>query len=272
MKPVTAEWQVLAEWSDALQAIVQGGHLDVFTAYGETAAVVADHALQTYQGYLKGQRLPNGASVQHPSGNLAKHATLKEGPGFCDYSLENDAAYAEAIEKGTKQRDLKEILPTAEKARRAKDGSLYLIIPFRHGTQQNAVGLRPMPSRVYAMAQALRRSSITGHRMEPSVTRPGQQVERNVYSWGDHLTVAQLRAAGASFREQNRYAGMYKFGEPGHSSYVTFRVMSSKSPGWILPARPGIWAARTAAQVALQDGESLLKEALWEDLNRMAGI
>lgn len=266
--PIEIDWNVLQEWAPTLQTIISSGNLDLFTSYAGVSQQVAAHALDTYRGYLLGQPLPNGASIQSPSGNLAKGAALAE-KGFLDYYLENPVAYAEAVEKGVQQRDLKEMLPTAKKARRAKDGSLYLIIPFRHGTQ-GSIGIKPMPARIQAMAQALSRSKVKGHKQELSGT--GHMVTRNTYAWGDRLTVAQIQAAGGSFREQNRFQGMYKFGNARHTSYVTFRVMSQKSPGWVVPARPGIWAARSAAEVARKDGEGLLNEALLDDLLRIAGI
>jgi hypothetical protein len=263
------EWGALSGWSETLQAIVQGGHLDVFTSYAETAGVVATHALILYQGYLKGNPLPNGSAVQRPSGNLARHASLDE-PSFLDFRLENPESYAEAIEKGTRERDLKEMLATAPKARRAKDGSLYLIIPMRHGTQENSVGLKPMPQTVYAMAKSLQRSSVTGHRMEMSAT--GFMVQRNTYNWGNKLTQKALQESGHSFKDQNRFQGMYKFGNVGHSSYMTFRVLSSKSTGWVLPARPGLFPARTASEEAYQDGKEHLGLALLDDLLRLSGL
>jgi hypothetical protein len=262
-------WSVLGEWTEAFQAIIHAGHMDVFTSYAETAAVVAQHSLMLYQGYLKGIPLPNGASVQRPSGNLARRATLAE-PGYLDFRLENDAEYAEAIEKGTQERDMKKILPTAPKARRAKDGSLYLIIPFRHGTQQDSVGMRPMPETVWRAAQKLKRSSIVGTREEVSGT--GHKVQRNVYNWGGSLTGKALSSLGLSYKEQNRFEGMYKFGEKGHSSYVTFRVMSEKSSGWIIPARPGLFPAKTAAEEAYRDGKDALSSALLDDLMRLSGL
>jgi len=254
---IQIDWPLLLEWSEALQAIIAGGHLDVFEAYKETAAVIANHALITYQSYLKGSPLPNGKAVMHPSGNLAHHAELKEGAGFCEWSLENEEKYAEAIEKGTKQRDLKEILPTAKKTRRAKDGTLYLIIPFQHG-KPGAVGLKPMPARIAKMAEKLTRSAIVGTKMEKSGT--GFMVQRNVYKWG-----TSLKGVGG------KHEGMYKFGNAGHTSYLTFRVMSQKSSGWVLPPREGLWPAKTAAQVALEDSAGLLTDAVLEDLMRLAG-
>lgn len=263
------DWDVLSDWTDSLQAIIQGGHLDVFTSYAETAAVVASHSLMLYQGYLKGIPLPNGASVQHPTGNLARRATLAE-PGYLDFRLENDAEYAEAVEKGTQERDMKKILPTAPKARRSKEGALYLVIPFRHGTQQDSVGMQPMPQTVWHAAEKMKRSAITGTRPEVSAT--SHSVQRNTYSWGGSLSAKALAGMGLSFKEQNRYQGMYKFGQAGHSSYVTFRVMSEKSAGWIIPARPGLFPAKIAAEEAYRDGKDALSGALLEDLLRMSGL
>jgi hypothetical protein len=263
---IEIDWKVLQDWAPALQNIISAGHLDMFTSYAAVSEQVAAHALETYRGYLLGQPLPNGAAVQHPSGVVAKGAELAE-KGFLDYYLENPVPHAESLEKGVQQRDMKDCLPTAKKARRAKDGSLYLIIPFRHGAP-GSVGMAPMPARIHAMAQALSRSKVTGHRQETSGT--GFDVTRNTYKWGGKITTSQIQDAGGTFKSQNRFSGMYKFGNARHTSYVTFRVMSSKSPGWIIPARPGIWAARTAVQVATQDGQGLLNEALAEDLLRIS--
>lgn len=267
---LVVDWPVLLQWSETLQAIIQGGHLDVFTAYAETGAVVAQHSLTLYQGYLKGHTLPNGSAVQHPSGNLAKHAELAAN-GFLDWSLKNDESYAEAVERGTKERDMKEALAKSDKARRSKDGHLYLIIPFRHGTQ-GSIGLRPMPMRVQQMAQALKPSKVSGHFTEPSVHGNGVMVQRNSYKWGGRLSASSLSDAGLSFKMQSRYAGMVRFGNKGHHSYMTFRVMSEKSSGWVIPARPGLWPAKTAAESAFQDGKGALADALLEDLLRLSGI
>jgi hypothetical protein len=266
--PIEIDWKVLSDWIPALQSIISTGNLDIFTSYADVSVQVAHHALDTYRGYLLGQPLPNGASIQHPSGALAKGATLTE-KGFLDINLDNPIAYSEWVEKGVKARDMKDMLTTAKKARKAKDGSLYLIIPFRHGSP-GTVGLHPMPARVWQMAQELKRSKVTGHYQEVSAT--GHQVTRNKYKWGGHLKVSDLEAAGLPFIAQNRYAGMYKFGNQRHTSYITFRVMSQKSPGWLVPARPGIWAARTAVQVANEDGTSLLTQALVDDLLRLGGV
>lgn len=266
---IQIDWAVFSEWSDSIRAIIHGGQLDVFSTYSETCGAIATEALVRYQGYLKGQPLPNGASVQHPSGNLAKQAELVTGSGFCEWSLVNDESYAEAIEKGTKERDLKEMLPTAKKARRAKDGTLYLIIPFRHGTP-GTVGLKAMPSKVHQIAQKLSRSRVTGKYAEVSGT--GHMVNRHTYKWGDKLTNAQIVAAGGTFKDQNRFQGMYKFGNEHHTSYITFRVMSEKSAGWVVPARPGLWPARTAAESAIKEGSPLLAEAILDDIKRLAGL
>lgn len=271
MAEIRIEWNVLEEWIPALEQIVKSGQLEAFSTYAETAGVVASHSLSLYQGYLKGMPLPNGAALQRVSGNLAKGARLEE-PDFLDFRLENSVAYAEAIENGTAERDLKAMLKTAKKARRAKDGSLYLIIPMRHGVP-GSIGLPPMPASIHGMAQKLERSRIVGTKMELSGT--GHMVQRNIYNKGyskNSLTVDQIQGAGGSLRDQNRYQGMYKFGKAKHTSYITFRVISEKSKGWVIPARPGLFPARTAATQAFTDGKSLLAEALTDDILRMAGL
>ena len=281
LEPLVIDWSIFSDWSEALLEIVRVGNLEIFTSYAQAAEMVAVRSLNLYRGYLQGARLPNGAAIQHPSGQLAEHATLMGNGQYLGYVLHNDAAYSEAIERGTKSRDLKDMLPTAHKARRGKDGALYLIIPFRHGTP-GTVGLRAMPQGIWERAMKLSRSRITGHRMEPSVTHPGEMVQRNVYgffnkegkwvsTWGRHLTLNQVQNAGGSFKEQSIYQGMYKFGLPRHSQYITFRVMSQNSaPGsWIRKAVPPLWPARFAAEEGFRQGKSFLEEALTEDIMRI---
>jgi hypothetical protein len=258
-------------WIAAVKAAIETGELSEFVHYAEAAKVTTEIALDHYRRYLEGGRLPNGTAIQHPTGKLAKFARMEE-RDFLDWHLMNDAAHAEAIEKGTAERDMKKGLPTYEKSRKAKDGTFYLIVPFRHSIPgATATGMKPMPKRVYEIAQHLKRSKITGNYQEPSVTRAGM-VTRNVYKWGQKVTVGQLEKAGLSFREQSHLQGMYKFGAKGQSQYITFRVMSQKSAGWIIPARPGLYPARYAKDEALREMNDTLNQAIMMDLQALSGL
>lgn len=173
-----------------------------------------------------------------------------------------DYKYAEEIETGRPQKDLKRMLNTSLKVRISKKGSRYLIVPFQHNTPgSNATG-RAMPQEIYAMAKNLAPSSITGHAQRLSGTgaydiksRKRLTVNRNTYKWGDRLET-----------DNNRYSGMVRFdtGSSGsrHSTYLTFRVMSEKSSGWIVPAKPGLFLAKAVAEAMQPKAESAFQEAM----------
>jgi hypothetical protein len=266
---------LVVDW-DALEALkpelamvehfLGGGGNAAFSSYWETAEVVATHGLELYQGFCKGVPLPSGRKVQHPSGSLSRATRLER--TATDWVLHNDSPYASFVEEGTKAYDMKQALQKSEKARRAKDGSLYLIIPFRHGTP-GAVGLRPMPARIHALARVMQKSSITGRRMEPNAF--GRPVARNTYAWGDRLSPKKITEAGGSSFDARRFGGMVRFGNPkgGHGSYMTFRVMSSKSSGWVRPAIPGLFPLKTAIEESTREGQEFLQAAFMEDLGRL---
>lgn len=99
------------------------------------------------------------------------------------------------------------------------------------------------------------------------------KISRNTYSWGERMTEKELRQLGLSEGDVKKYTGMYRFEKnpnitrqftvkllhlleniPGinkfvnrtqaanqYSNYITFRVMSEISRGWIRPARPGMY-------------------------------
>lgn len=245
-----------------------GGSAGAFESYWEVAEVVAKHGEELYQAYCKGLPLPSGLAVKHPSGSLARSVRLER--TATDWVLHNDAPYASFVEEGTKEWDQKKILQTSQRTRRAKDGSLYLIIPFRHGTP-GSVGLPPMPKQIHGMARKLQKSSITGSRME--LNAHGAPVSRNTYAWGGRLKSKAILAAGGTLQDAQRYGGMVRFGHPkgGHGSYITFRVMSEKSRGWIHPAVEGRWPLKTAIKVSSEEGLPHLQAAFMDDLGRLLG-
>ncbi len=100
-----------------------------------------------------------------------------------------------------------------------------------------------------------------------------QKIPRNTYRWGNRVTGNELRDMGLADDEIRKYEGMYRFEKnpnrsqrilvqflrllsnfPAvskfinrtqaanqYSNYITFRVMSETSQGWIRPARPGMY-------------------------------
>ncbi len=90
-------------------------------------------------------------SLKRVSGEYAK--AISEGlvypaeGGDLTGRVSADTPYAQAIEQGQPARDMKPGLLSGTKARRGKDGSIYNIIPFRHGTP-GAVTLKQMPTEI----------------------------------------------------------------------------------------------------------------------------
>lgn len=164
-----------------------------------------------------------------------------------------DVPYARTIEEGTPARDMKPGLLGGEKVRRAKDGSLYTIIPFRHGTP-GAATLAPLPRAVYDQARTLARSQITGTYRGRNAW--GRFTRRHRYQWGGRLGdmgpgAHRDQPPGHEYTHTTSiYSGLVKMGKPGHTQYMTFRVVSSKSPpnSWWRPAvEPKPIAAAVAA-------------------------
>lgn len=171
------------------------------------------------------------------------------------YSAEivSDYRLAAEIENGRPRKDLKAVLPTAKKARRSKKGSLYLIIPFRHNvpTASGEGAHAPqMPQHVYSQAKGLSPSRV----LAPGSKKPAQRVSatghlvpQHSYNWGGRLP-AGLVPKSKPHHKTDRYAGMTRFdtssGKQKSSAYMTFRVMSEHSNGWIIQPRQGLYLAK----------------------------
>jgi hypothetical protein len=172
---------------------------------------------------------------------------------------------------------MKQDLPKAPKARKAKDGSLYLIIPFRHGNPK-ARGIQPMSPEVYKLAKAMSFSyhkGVVGSR----VSATGHTVPLYGYEWGDRLG-AGLAPKAKPWHVTDYYQGMYRFRDLGttkgpkkSAGYITFRTMSQKSDprSWIRPAQPGLYPLDTAMQEAWNANVPFLEAALWEDIQVLWG-
>lgn len=150
--------------------------------------------------------------------------------------------YAEQIENGRPARDLKQMLNTSLRVRSGKKGR-YLYIPFRHNTPGSDATGNAMPASVYQVAKTLEASMITGQTTRQSgldaqdiKTKKFLTVPQNTYKWGGRLV--------ADAGMHKNYNNMYRFdtSTPGgakSSQYLTFRTMSERSKGWIVPAQPG---------------------------------
>lgn len=189
--------------------------------------------------------------------------------------VSTDYKLAGEIETGRGPRDLKKMLDTSSKVRRATDGRRFLVIPMRQNTPGNGALAKAMPQGVYNLAGAMAASSVVskGRRQSGQVTvlspttgmhaatkqsrylsNPKTQqavtVVSRKYAWGSRLTAAAIKGAGMDAATAKRYAGMVKFpdGSGGHT-HMTFRVMMEGATGkWVIPAQPGKYLARQVAQ------------------------
>lgn len=237
-----------------------------FPEFLRVAEDISADAEGLYRGYLGGKPTPAGKAVQHPSGATAR-GIKRNRTGFLAWSLSNDAPAAKALEEGTPERDMKECLPTAPRARRSKKGDLYLIIPFRHGVPTTR-GLNAMPKEVYKLAVQMQFSRVLG---APSTrtSATGWEVPRWSYRWNGRLPDARkLQNLGIDEGVARRMSGMVRMSKAGHTSYMTFRVMSQASPpgSWVRPAVPGLWPLRYAVDEAMAQGRDRMEDALEADL------
>lgn len=195
-----------------------------------------------------------------------------------DFSAEISSTYANAepIETGRPQRDLKKMLDTSLKVRvvgKGKNaGKRYLIIPFRHNTPGNVAHGQDMPVAIHRLAQKLSVSKVTGSTYRQSGTgaynvgnRQPIKVKQKTYSWGARLP-AGLSPKLKESHAADPHAGMVRFktsaGGANSSSYLTFRVMMEGSPGWIVPAKPGLYLAKNVADALQIEAPLVFAEAL----------
>lgn len=206
--------------------------------------------------------------------------------------IQADYKWAQEIESGRPQRDLKKMLNTSLKVRRTSKGTRFLVIPFRHNTPGNDASSRPMPPQVYEMAKQMEASVVSGNRQRPSgevthlspksgmapaskqseylsnpATKKAMTVNQNSYQWGDRLGKAAMKAAGVSQADRKRYDGMVKMNTstPGgakSSSFLTFRIMTENSKGWIVPAQPGQFLAKKVVDDMQPKASAAFAEAI----------
>jgi hypothetical protein len=188
----------------------------------------------------------------------------------------SDYRYVEDIENGRPPRDLKKMLDTSMKVRTSAKGKRYLIIPFRHNTPGNDALGQPMAEHVYAEAKQLSPSRITGQGFRQSgtgafdvSTKRRYLVPARKYQWGSSLPAGMVPKLKPQHKTDPA-AGMYRFetspGKQRSSSYVTFRVMSEDSDGWIVPAKAGLHLAQIVAEAMRTDAETIFAGAIQDDI------
>lgn len=233
---------------------------DVFPSLAAAVASVTHIAHRQWRAYASGAPLPDGSTIGSRSGTYLRSIQQRM---LSDFSGEvfSDSPYAGVIEQGTPARDMKRMLYTSMKVRVSKTGKRYLIIPFRWGTPgtNNRSG-NVMSAELGAAARQLAPSRVTGQGRRVSGTgaydihtRKLITVRQRRYRWGGRLDEQAMRAHDVVGRELRHAAGMVKFQSATRAGsrdtqYLTFRVMTEDSTGWLAPARPGKRPARSTAK------------------------
>jgi hypothetical protein len=216
----------------------------VFPHLSQAVYAVAERVQLRWRQSVKAAKLWEGEKAAY----IASITYQPTGPFSA--RVESDYKHALAIENGRPAYDLKRMLRTSNKTRAAKDGTRYLIIPFRHNTPGNGASAPAMPEAVHAIVSNddFEKSRITG--MGKRLSATGVLVPRRIYSWGDRLDVSAPKLKPT--HKSNPYQGMVRMdssaGKKQGSVYLTFRVMSEKSSGWLVPAKPGLFIVQKIMQ------------------------
>jgi len=243
-----------------------------FRNFGDGLAEAATMAARNYADYLLGHPIPGHGALKRPA--VLQGGIICRSMNLMAWTIGHEDDKARLIEIGQPEHDMKQDLPTARKARRSKAGALYLIIPFRHGSNgdgKGTRGLNAMPKEIYTLAARMAFSRVTSMGARKSAT--GHIVPQARYRWGDRLP-SGLAPIMKPHHKGDIYAGMVRFrdaattGQSRAASYITFRTMSQRSDprSWIRPAQPGLFPLETAMQEAWNGNKEGLESALWADI------
>lgn len=253
---------------------------EVFPYLHQAVNAVGNKVAQNWKEEVYKAKLWSGEKDQY-----ANSINWKMTGDFSGY-VEATYKWAEEIESGRPERDLKKMLNTSLKVRRTKTGKRFLVIPFRHNVNN-------MPPQLYAQAKALEASKVTGQSMRRSgeithlsrktgmqpasaaqqaknpylsnaKTKGPMGVVKNQYQWGGRIHAGYFGPNPKG--KVDHAAGMVRFdtssGKQKSSSYMTFRIMMEGSQGWIVKPQPGIWLARKVADDMRPKAEEAFKAAM----------
>ena len=234
---------------------------NVFPVTAAWVERIAGQAQALWRGYEVGAPLPNGRKLHIRTGEYVRSFYMKKTyHNDLMWEVGNTAPHAAAIEEGSAETDLKEMLLRSLKAKRARAGHLYMHIPFRHGTPGTTAisyGGNELPRSVYQFMLQQRPSHVTavseresGQLASNRLTHQQERVARFHYQWGYRLKKQDVAALGVTGGQARRLAGLVHFTHPTnahHGQYMTFRTISQRSTGWIRPPQPGFHVAQVVA-------------------------
>jgi len=189
-----------------------------------------------------------------------------------------------------------------------KKGNKYLHIPFKHRayaseTVRTQAGYLPasrkamMPAEIYDQAKAL--VFTKADRVGPIYNKRGQFVAADRYNWEKGQRRLKRVAGHTGYKrsktgewyeerrgeqrvgrdkhgdlvnpewKSSRYAGMIRANTAGQTEYFTIRTLTPDSPGWNIPARPGLFIAQRVASIL--GNNRGVQEALVQGVNEVLG-
>lgn len=255
-----------------------GNKLDLATAINKQVMPLLHQAVKAVaqQTAINWQKAVYGAKLWQ--GEKDKYAASITWSMTGDWSavVETDYEQASQIETGRPARDLKKMLNYSLKVRQSKKGTRYLYIPFRHNTPGSN---NPMPDSVYALAKELTPSKVVGSGTRLSgtgamdvKTKKFLTVPQAKYSWGGRLPAGMTQKA-KPHHATDLHAGMVRFdtSTPNgakSSAFLTFRTMSEKSTGWIVPAQPGQYLVKQVVEEMQPKATLAFKMAIQATLSK----
>lgn len=257
-----------------LSALLEVGPAARAHIFGALAAAVQDTAAVGEERWRRAAlKAPLWEGERQAYANSITHRST----GEFSAEIVSDYKYVEDIETGRAAYDMKRMLNTSLKVRVSSKGRRYLIIPFRHNTPGHTAHAPAMSAEVYKEAKSLSGSRVTGGGMRLSgtgawdkATRAPAMVPMRKYVWGGRVA-AGLTPKLKTGHKSDPTAGMVRMqttspGGKQSSSYMTFRVMTEGSSGWIRPAQPGLFIAKAVADSLQRTAESSFSAAVARDL------
>lgn len=211
-----------------------------------------------WKGWAMGDEIDGIDNIKHPSNNLYRSIKVDNKGDFHSVVYSN-SMYAERIESGTPEVDMKQKYPYGRKSRVNKKGIPYLIIPFRWGAGKEAAHFRGNVVPDYLLS-ALRKMKESQKEQTTHFESnyKGEPIQRAEYKWGGRIT--------EDMADNDRQVGLVRMANRG--GYFTFRIISAKSPedSWIRKEVKPIPVTETIVNNSQKKAEDVMAEAIKTDL------
>jgi hypothetical protein len=203
--------------------------------------------------------------MKNPSGAWANGIRVVQ-TSQLEGAVISTAPHHDIVENGHDEIEMKKILQTSNKVRRAMmqkvkgkmvGGWRFLYIPFRHKYED-------VPENIRQLLEDEGRSYVIETYQEPSVQtgREGEPVTRFRYRWGGRYV--------DQGDPRSRMSGMVKMGRRKHGAYTTFRTMTENPKAkakWVIQARDGYHIFEEANQfVETSDIQERIRKGLIADI------